>query len=748
MLEFFRKYQRFFFLVVTTVIILSFSFFGTFTTFNNEVEVKDRTIGKGLNGTDLKLLELQRLARFLSTDAYDAPSQGNAPNFMNDGVIRKDFLSSGLAGLLVEEFFESLKDDFQTRLAQAKRYKLYSHPEAPFIGTQAVWSQFNPNMIGEFEALRGMEGVSASVFTRLANLYMQQSQMPPEFLRRILMYQMQQYSWVRPDPEIQYGDFALFGFNTVQDWFGNQFVDLAAQYVYNAASEAEKKGYKVSLAEAKADLVFNFERAMGQLKQHKQQPIAFDHQLRLIGMDEKGAVEAWQKVLLFRRYFNGIGDAVLIDSLPYRDLSEYAQESAVVQVYGLPEVLVLRTADDLFGLQFYLDAVAVSEKDVLALPTSYRSLDEVEKRVPEFVETVFRAQVKQVSKGELSLRASVRETLQWQLDHWDLLTKQFSKLSGSTREERFAALDRLDPAMRAQVDSWSRLKLVDGRPDWIEEAFFAAPAKEQVISVSSNRVNLSFVDDAKEFGKMLSGAAAGEEGAKMALAQYAGEHSALYRITDVEKISDRQIRTLEAVKKEGLLRELVNRQLEKHYVKIREKNPALYQTEKEEWRPFAEVKDKVGLDFYSDLRKAIDTKEKTEKKPIEFYVSHRLAEPMRKAARTIQETQKDPQLLDQFKLVRQEKKLHRTAQENWMNTEAFILVPNQWSPVHVPPNGQIVFFYLQEKIKPAEPILSQMEAGKEMISRDTKRVVAKRLLNRIRKEKAVVLPMQKEEDHV
>ncbi len=35
MLAFFRKYQRYFFLVITIVIVISFSFFGTYSTLMN-----------------------------------------------------------------------------------------------------------------------------------------------------------------------------------------------------------------------------------------------------------------------------------------------------------------------------------------------------------------------------------------------------------------------------------------------------------------------------------------------------------------------------------------------------------------------------------------------------------------------------------------------------------------------------------------------------------------------------------------
>jgi GcvH upstream region-like protein len=750
MLEFFRVYQQFFFLMITTMIIFSFSFFGTFSTFTDESEVKDRTIGKAIDGSDLKFFELQKLAQFIATDAYDLSGSGMAPNFLNDGVVRKDFLADGLADLLVKEYFDVLKEDLQTRLSHAERYHPYAHPDAPFLSVQAVWNQFNPALTKELAALQAEQENSPAIFSHLSQLYLQQGRLSPELLRRILMYQMQQYSSLRPDPHVQYGDFSLFGYHTLQDWFGRRFLDLTAQFISNTAIMAKEQGFAVSDEETKADLLLNFEHAMERLAQHKQTPISFQQQLKLIGMDEKEAIEAWKKVLLFRRHFQGLGDAVLVDTLPFRDVSNFAKEAAVVQAYTLPDSLVLKSSEDLFALQYYLDTVAVVEKDFLALPAAYQSLEKIEKKSPEFIETVFKAKIKQLSKREISLKASLKEIAGWQADHWDLLTKQFSSLSnvGNSRQERFEALDRLDPVLRAQIDFWSRLNVVDLHPEWVEEGFQAVSSKEQLISLSSNRVNLPFIQAPEKFGQLLHQAVLGDEEALRHLSSYSDGESTLCHLEEIQKISDRQIKTFAAMQQDGTLKELLYHHLEKKYANVRNKNVAEFQTADGEWKPFSQVKEAVGWVVYSNLQRAIDAEERTENKPIDWYVSHRLAGPMREAAQMIQETQSEPKWLEQFKLVRQEKKIYRTAQENWMNTEAFIFLPNQWSPVHVPPTGQIVFFYLQEKIAESEPIFPQMQLGKETIAREVKGIAAKQLIHRIRTKQAIILPMEKDEDHV
>ena len=82
-----------------------------------------------------------------------------------------------------------------------------------------------------------------------------------------------------------------------------------------------------------------------------------------------------------------------------------------------------------------------------------------------------------------------------------------------------------------------------------------------------------------------------------------------------------------------------------------------------------------------------------------------------------------------------------------MKEQAFMMNADLWSPVHVADEGQIVFFYLEEKkINPA-PILDQISFGKETLAADAKRFATEKLLKTIRTKNAIMLPMQKEENN-
>ncbi len=267
MLDIFRRYQKVIFLVVTVVVVFSFLFFGAYGVLGQEDGPRDRSIGKMVNGSPIMLSEVQKLSRFIATDREDSmQGRGLPPNFCNDGVIRYDFIKDGLAALIASAYFDVLKGDFEMRLEKAKRFKPYVHPEAPFLSAKTAWDHFIPELNAEMIALQGEFDVSPKVFSHLEKLYLYQSRLKPEMLRQILVYQHRQYPWLTVDQRLSYEDLALFGFHSASDWFGHNFVDLLSEFILNAASAAEAKGYQVTLQEAKGDLIHLFQETMENLK--------------------------------------------------------------------------------------------------------------------------------------------------------------------------------------------------------------------------------------------------------------------------------------------------------------------------------------------------------------------------------------------------------------------------------------------------------------------------------------------------
>lgn len=665
MLDILRRYQKVLFLVVTVMVVFSFVFFGTYSALGGVEGPPDRALGKRIDGSSMNLSEVQRLSRFIATDREDSIlGRGLFPNFCNDGVIRYDFIKDGLANLIARAYFDILKNDFEARIEKAKRFKPYAHPENPVVGAKAVWGDFFPDLYAEICALQEENRASIKGFSHLEKLYLYQSRLKPEMLRQILVHRHQQYPWLNIDEKLSYEDLALFGFHSASDWFGHNFVDLISEFILNAAAAAEKKGYQVTLQEAKGDLIHCFQETMEKLKEAKAKPdFNFQAHLRMLGFDETTASETWQKVLLFRRYFQDLAEAAFVDTLPYKDFARFSKESAILELYRAP--ILVQSSRDLAELQFYIKAISKETKE--GFPVSVLPMDEIEKKVPELIQKTVRAKVAEVSKKQLALRISLKELWSWELEHWDLICKKFSLQPPDQLNERFTFLE--NSLKRDEIDSWAREKIVDENPAWAQEALADMELSERSWSLQGSE----------------------EPTLK--------SEGTFYRLEGVEVVRD------------------------KHLLSFREARQVL-----------SKLVPRGDGDF--------------DKETSPFVLLSK------KALRALQRDRNDVQwvqsgldpIMDQFRLEKRTEAILRTSKEGWMREQAFMMAPEMWSSVHIDENGEIVFFYLQEKRAGSAPVLEQLTFGKQMLATDAKIFAAERLLKVIQEKNAIVIPLQKEDE--
>lgn len=749
MLGFFRRYQRFFFFFVTVIIVASFILFGTFDTFSRDSVKEDPVVATAVDGSPLKLSEVTLMSRFLSADREDLMTGfGVMPNLCNDGVLRNDLLKTGLSDLVVSFYFDSLKGDLQERFERMKKYRPYVHPEASFLSVRSIWERFAPDMIRELDALQKEESATPKTFTHLVKIYSQERSCPPEFVRRVLGYYFQQFSWITPDPAFQYEDFSMFGFHSLSDWFGRDFVDLSSEFILNTARLAEAKGYAVSLEEAKSDLLCNFNASMQKLKAANiAADMTFQQHLHSLGFDENTAADVWRSVLLFRRYFHGVGNAAFVDRLPFKDFAEFAQETSVVRMYELPQALHLKDFQDLLEFQVYLQLIS-NNKDLLALPSSVLALDTIERKGSELVQTTYRAKVAETTLGMVGLRATLKEVLDWALqpNHWIALRAKFPVLEeGSSRDERFYILDKLDAALRLKVDAYVRSQLVLENPHWIDEQLRVESLKERTIFASKGWVSLQNIHEPEAFISLVEGFVQGEERAKASLFSYRGQDDVFYRFEEIEKVADRHLLTFQDAKDQGILKAIADRYLESEYLLVREKYVSSFQEPSKEWKPFHSVKEDVARIVFADLLRAIGGVDKS----FSYLAAHRLEIFAKEAIAAFQKnpqdlhflkTGEDP-ILDQFKFEEKEYNVQRTNKEAWMKDQVFVMNPHQWSEVHVAPDGKIAFFYFEGK-KTSEPeILDRLRASQAVIAGDAKRYVAERLLATVKQQNAMIVPL-------
>lgn len=762
MLHIFRTYQRYIYLVVTFVIIISFSFFGTYSTIVSN-PIRDQVVFTAVDGTQIKRNELDEMVMFLSSDSEDKLIYGGAwgPNFLNDGVIKNDFMASGLATILAEEYMSELSEDLNARHEKEKNYQTYVHPQAKFISSDTAWKLYAPQLRLSFDAFKGaLSGATKDAFKARVELYLNEKKFPASFLRQALMLQEQKQSWVNHDYTLDQTDLSLFGYHNLDDWFGPRFVRLVAEFVINAAKIAEQKGYVVSKEEALADLLHNAQTSYQQNLRNNTIGVAnpieyYNEQLRRMGMDQNLAVKIWQQVLLSRRLFNDVGNAVLVDHLVMGNFNDHSKEAVEGTLYELPKELQLASARSLGKFELYLAAISKKGEgsgNPLALPKEFLTSEEVAKKYPELVQKRYRLQFSEANKQALQAKIGVKDTWNWQVAdaNWERVKKEFPELAikkADSRDDRFQALEALDDETRLRVDTFARKQIVDEHPEWLNEALDQGRQRTLDVGLSSkgNRSVFEGLENGQQLMKLLDKAeikTADKNTVEPVNFTADGRH--YYRIIVLERDEKPSILTFAEASREGILDDLLDRELMSYYEKNRDLMPQVYQNADQSWKLFSDVEEKVMEQYFAKSLKAIEDDYKATHQsqvekmtpsmlaPLRFYAYLNEAkkamekDPKAEESLIVKTTEQPaagaiaerPALDNQWKLLKKDTRLERSSYAD--NKDLFALQENQWSEVLTSPNGALTLFKAKQKGGSLHVAQDKIEALQQLIGSEAK----------------------------
>jgi|JI10StandDraft_1071094.scaffolds.fasta_scaffold00236_11 GcvH upstream region-like protein len=768
MLDFFRKYQRYFFIVIAVVIVISFSFFGTFHTLNQPGKVQDKVLGRTIDGAKMMRSDVDKMIRFIATDRSDTAliEKGIMPNFFNPGIIRHDLMGSGVGILLAKAYFDVLKSDLTERMEHHKEFRPYVHPMAPFISAQNLWSQILPGQKSNLDRfLQETDEMTPDTFHLLVDLYLGETAFPSHILREYLMFQEKHYEWVQPDPALPRANLNLFRCTSIADWFGPRFLELSAQFILNAASYAKQKGYKVSYEEARVDLIKQgYETLQLQMRKgdvHQDQVAQlWKEQEHYLGVSEKEMVELWQNVMLFKRLFNDVGGAVFVDPHVYQTFYGFASKTAEVTLYHLPPTLELSDFSSLMKLEFYLDQVAENGKRGLALPQNLAPPSIVEKKCPDLVKERFVVEVAEVHIDEVALNVSLKEMWEWQLEkeNYERLEKEFPKLAlkkGEDAEGYYQALEGIDPELRQKIDKFSRAQIVAAHLEWIEEALSQKHFRTKELRVSKGGEIFPY-GEKELYDLFLKAALKGELeiksdalSARQALEIYSPDGKIYYSFHLLERDLEKKVLTFQEADQEGILDRLLEKHLENSYKEVRLKNPAVFKTETSDWKPFDEVKNEIGRILYSDRLKAIEKEvvslgvslpEGREQDLDDFYPKYRFFPYLVMAEKDIRGCGDQSSFLQEgglWSLVKEEKVIKKHEKHPWVSSDVFSMVEKSWSNVGLSPKGSLCFFQLKEKSGPSGNFNDEMKQGQAILSREKEKLLMTELLE-LFKEKQVI----------
>lgn len=736
MLHFFRTHQKYFFVMVTFVIVISFSFFGTYGAIDPTGN-RDQIAFTAIDGTAVKRSDVEELVSFISTDSEDKLLFGGSwgPNFLNNGVLNKDFLQTGLASILAEQYRDDISQDYVARHEKEKKFHFYQHPQADFINLDAAWAYFAPAMRNNIDTLvKSAEPLDPAAFDARVNLFVAERRIPPSTVKQILRFQEKQYNWITPDPQLQYIDLSLFGYHTFEDWFGPRFTRLLAEFIINSAKVAHNKGYRVSKEEALADLMRNSEISFQQNSKNPALAVAnsseyFHEQLRRLNMDPANAARVWSQVMLFRELFHDAGSAAFVDTFAFTKVNGYVNEEASGDIYQLAPEFRLGNGEDLRKFEAYVAAVSKKdEKNPLSPPKAYLSVDEVKKTTPELVQKKYTIEVAQADTKQLEGRVSLRETWNWEAEekNWTLLTVEFPELgakSAKTREERIATLDRLDDKTRARVDAYTREKIIASHPEWIENSLAQANRKTQTIIIrqKGGKSPLLGVKDPLVLMKQLDDATIGTE------FTFSPDQQRYYAIKVTERSPKLELSTYADAVRGGIFDDLAKKKITDEQL---EKTVAALKAEAEKAKLL-----KPGQAFTSDSA-----------------ASYRLYSYMKAS---LEQLKKNPEASatlvkdssaskvpgNQFLLEKAHYSLTRhDTDERFDSKDLFALADGSWTVVNTPPNGDLYFFQLiSRSVDANEGVSEKISQVRKLLSDSVQKTMMKELVARLKKANALSL---------
>lgn len=756
MLNFLRKYQKVVFGAVTAALILSISFFGSYGAISNRpAKEEDHIIGTSVDGSNMSRLQIDKMMRFLATDKMDAEIvyKNTMPNFFNDGVIRKDFIETGLAHMLVESYFDELKEDLVVRLEKQKRFKTYAHPGAPFVSVETICSQFVPSLSENLKKIRAKDfQVTPENFKVLANLYVESSKLPSSLVRRFLSYQESQYQWIQKDPYLSQGDLSLFYFHDVNDWFGSNFVELISQFIHNASLYAKEKGYKVSYEEARAELLKQGYDALVENSQENVTAEILDkywrENLLTLRLDEKQAVAIWQKVMLFRKLFNDYGQSVFVDTLAYNEYHNYTSEAVEVQCYTLPHELQLGDFHSFLKFQIYLESIAKEKKLALQLdpPQVLKTVEELRQEVPSLVEKSYEVELAHLRREDAALEIGVKEMWEWQSkeENWKKLKEEFKELAlAKPSEDPIEVLDRLRDDIRFSVDKFSRNEILKEKPELIVKALEEIPLEKKTLELclGDGFFVLEGIQDNGALESLLNEALTASDAVFQGLQNYTQDEKHYYRIKALSKPSDARLLSFKEASSKGILEKLLDEKLQKFHKSAQAATPGSFQNEDGSFKDFSSVKNQIGAFVYKDLLEAIEKdfvkgggklKIGPQKEPLEFYATHRFYHFMRESKEDVEKKGLESIYLQQNHLYHLESKkevVKRKQKTPWASEEIFAMSENAYSPVHVASNGEMSFYQVVKKLEVEdEELLEEVKKGQQLMAQDAKRHLMQEIL--------------------
>ena len=385
-----------------------------------------------------------------------------------------------------------------------------------------------------------------------------------------------------------------------------------------------------------------------------------------------------------------------------------------------------------------------------------------------------------LSKEEIALGVSLKKMWEWQLkeENFKAIQESFPELKTLTTQDRkgfFEALKGLKPAQREKVDRFSRKKIVEEHPEWIEEALFEKALESRLLAFdpSGRATSEDLPEDPALLARLTRAPLRGEEGLEpealeaqksLEMQSVDGEH--FFRFQVIDRDPNFQILTFREANERGILDDLLEKRLQEVYPTLRAKEASRFKDGKGQWKPFEEVQEAVGSLYFIAAIEALDRSLESlvksdldsEKKLSHFYPQYRFYPFMASVQKGVRYQlepspfiqEEDPQLSSgglspktplerQWQLIKESRAVKKSVRDPYFGPELFSMVEKSWSEISHRAGGVLSFFELKQKSVPSGAFNQEMVEGQTLLGEEAKRLQMKQLIERVKEKKAIHL---------
>lgn len=743
MIQFLKRYQRSIFFVITVLIIFSIVFYGVRPALDHKPQ--DPIAFQTFNKQKVKRSELHNMTALLSTH------EGNhiffkedlGVHFFGDSLIQKEFIQSGLLEALFDKYEETLQDEVLVRWNKEKEYTPYVHPYGSYVNAINLWVRFAPSLHESFDKYKQASTAKEAFLAKL-NLFNQERDFPPYLLWQHLRAQESKFSSLPKDPQLVPKKLSLFHYQSYEDWLGSSLIEKMAAFIFHTAALAEKNGYKVTQEEVLRDIVSRNEYAYHQLKEVGDLPFESSAQflqlkLSAMGISQEQILSLWSKVLLFKKYFNEAASSLFLDPLTFESFENYAHQSVEAEVYRLPQDLQFHDFRMLELFEVYLRAVTGKKLNRYEIPEKTLALEEIDKRVPELIETPFEIQYKEVDRASVGLKISLREIQKWELDphNLPLLVKHFPSLGfkeSLSQSMIFDVIEALNPKDRQKVDHFAKHAILDKQTDWTEKSLEEKEILTLEVDLRKKGGKLPFKGIERSPQREAFIEKLFQEEAPP-LISFNDEH--YYQVVSSQKKGDKKLVSFKTALADQTLTDLFFKELKDRYEILKKKNPEALQDKEGKIKPFSEMKDSLEEELFKPLKGAIQKEAQRLQKPLPEWqndgvlAGYRLLGFFENLKGRVIEGESSLSLLGLFDIQKNVEKISR-AKETDLDAENFLsMKEGAWTEVKPTPMGGLYFAKILQKIEEKNENHSIVFDVKSVFEKDLKTHYAKKILSQI-----------------